>query len=93
MQAVAGLKESLICFQMYHKLRGRDGRFEPLSDFAVAQAADVSSGCIRFRGMVHEQIDRQTSRLKQNDRGTETVSCKDIIRNCMYTQALQNRHT
>ncbi|KAL8616883.1 hypothetical protein ACOMHN_041802 [Nucella lapillus] len=26
---------------MYHKLRGRDGCFEPLSDFAVAQAADV----------------------------------------------------
>ena len=37
-----GLKEIFMCLQMYHKLRGRDGRFEPLSDFAVAQAADVS---------------------------------------------------
>ena len=42
LQPDVGLTETLMCFQMYHKLRGRDGRFEPLSDFAVAQAADVS---------------------------------------------------
>ena len=92
LQPAAGLKETLICLQMYHKLRGRDGRFEPLSDFAVAQAADVSSGCIRFRGMVHEQIDRQPDRQADRNRmrGTEIVSCKDIIKNCiMYTQTLQ----
>ncbi|KAK7111428.1 MAGUK p55 subfamily member 7-like [Littorina saxatilis] len=37
-----------LMIHMYHKLRGRDGRFEPLSDFAVAQAADVYC-TVRFK--------------------------------------------
>ncbi|XP_076459191.1 MAGUK p55 subfamily member 7-like [Babylonia areolata] len=37
-----------LTIHMYHKLRGRDGRFEPQSDFAVAQAAEVYC-CVRIK--------------------------------------------
>ncbi|KAK7507133.1 hypothetical protein BaRGS_00001068 [Batillaria attramentaria] len=37
-----------LMIHMYHKLRGRDGRFEPVSDFGVAQAADVYCS-VRFK--------------------------------------------